>query len=91
MLSDESKKTDYKPSSTEDMVIRMVREAAAQAAVAAATTLHHGDPVQAAKATASALVKVFESDVGGKSTPASGYSENKFTTQAILESLSGPD
>ena len=49
------------------MVVKRAREAASEAAVAAATTLHAGDPTAAAMATAAAIRKVFEAEACGRS------------------------
>lgn len=92
--SNEMQRSGYSNLSTKDMVLRIIREAARDSAQASAVTLHSGDVVAAARTTAAAFEEVyFPSDKkdGTFSTERTPGSENKFTTQAVLETLSGDD
>jgi hypothetical protein len=65
------------------MIEKVIYEAASQAAVTSALTIHAGDPKAAAMAAASAMHDVFKTTLGKTRTPGTANTfstENKFTT-----------
>jgi hypothetical protein len=76
------------------MIEKVIYEAASQAAVTSALTIHAGDPNAAAMAAASSLHDVFKMTLGKPRTPGTANTfstENKFTTQAVLEGMTTED